>query len=230
MIARHSFGGPRRLADMLGRTLLLIVLSALLAMPGVADAHKEKRIGPLRMQTGWVQEPAYAGVPNAVEVSLRKGGAPVEDARLTVQLAFGEADVVAQSDPLSLDPVAGEPGEYRAFVIPTRPGTYTFAISGRAAGTKIDEEITSGPQTFDDVVPASDAQFPEADPSQGEVAERLERIDARLAGLRAQLANPGQDGGDGGDAVPYVIALSALAVALVALVVALARRRGRGAA
>lgn len=205
--------------------LALIVLASLVIAVTPASAHEEKRIGPLTMETGWLQEPAYAGVPNAVEVGLSRGKAPVRDAALTVQVVFGEADAATRSDPLPLDPVADDPGEYRAFVIPTRPGTYSFLITGRAADKKVDEELTSGPKTFDDVIPASDAQFPQADPSQGELGDRLERIDARLAALRAQLA----DGGQGDEGAPLWLSALGLFVAVMALVVALTGRRRRGA-
>jgi hypothetical protein len=82
--------------------------------------------------------------------------------------------------------------------------------------------VTSGERTFDDVRTAADAQFPEQDPTQGEVAERLERIDTRIAELRTAI-------GDEGGGQSTVVAWAALGVAAAALVLGLARRRERGA-
>ena len=140
--------------------LLLVVLASVVPGAGTAVAHEEKRVGPLALEAGWLQEPAYAGLPNAVEVTLNRGNAPVAKASLTVEVAFGEPGAADRTGPLPLDPVPDEPGEYRAFVIPTRPGTYSFVVTGRAEGKKIDEAFTSGPQTFDDVVPASTRSSP----------------------------------------------------------------------
>src|SRR6478735_9175556 len=45
----------------------------------------------------------------------------------------------------------GTPGDYRAWFIPSQPGPYTFHFTGSVRGTKIDESLTSGPTTFDEV-------------------------------------------------------------------------------
>ena len=69
--------------------LLLVVLASVVPGAGTAVAHEEKRVGPLALEAGWLQEPAYAGLPNAVEVTLNRGNAPVGKASLTVEVAFG---------------------------------------------------------------------------------------------------------------------------------------------
>jgi hypothetical protein len=207
-----------------GTAILAVAALGIVAGPfQPAAAHEKQEIGPLRLEIGWLEEPAYAGLPNAVEVTAARGGRPIRDADLTVVVAFGERSSATRSQPLALEPVLQEPGEFRAFLIPTRPGTYSFELSGTAGGVRVQESFTSGEKTFDDVRTATEAQFPAQDPTQGELAQRLERIDARLAELRASL---GEDQGAGASVLSWV----ALGVAAAALVVAVLRRRERGAA
>lgn len=201
------------------RAAVAAVLVALVALP--ATAHKRHRVGPLDLEIGWAHEPAFAGLPNAVEVQLTRGGEPATDAnaQLSVAIVFGEGGEAVSSEPLELLPVDGEPGALEAFVIPTRPGAYTFRLTGSLDGESIDEEFTSGERSFDDVETPTDVQFPERDPTGAEVADRLERIDQRLAALA------GEDDGASSTAVPTVVSIAALLVAAAALVVALLRRR-----
>lgn len=44
---------------------------------------------------------------------------------------------------------SGTPGDYRGWLIPTRPGKYTFHFTGTIKGDPIDERITASPTTFD---------------------------------------------------------------------------------
>jgi hypothetical protein len=208
-------------------TLAALAAATLLSLPGIASAHEEEKVGKVTLEVGWVQEPVFAGLPNGVEVSIRMGAEPVEEAALTVVVVFGDPDSTTRTDPLPLDPVDDAPGEYRAFVIPTRPGTYTFEITGKAGGKKIDEIFTSGERSFDEVLNPSEAQFPEQDPTQGELAERLERIDARIAELRTQVAALGEDDGGSG---PTVLGIVGILLGGIALGVAVSGRRQRRAA
>jgi hypothetical protein len=204
--------------------LAALIGAAALSFPGLASAHEEKQVGKVTLEIGWAQEPAFAGLPNAVQLSLRMGEEPVEKAALTAVVVFGEPDATTRTDPLPLDPVAGAPGEYRAFVIPTRPGTYTFEITGKVGGKNIDETFTSGKQTFDEVLNPGEAQFPEQDPTQGELAERLERIDARIADLRTQIAAQGDEDGT---SAPMLLGLAGIILGGIALGVAVSGRRQR---
>jgi hypothetical protein len=199
----------------------------LLSLASVASAHEEEHIGKVVLEIGWAQEPAFAGLPNAVQLSVGVGDEPVEDAALTAVVVFGDSDSTTRTDPLPLDPVADAPGEYRAFVIPTRPGTYTFEITGKVAGKQIDETFTSGEQTFDEVLNPGEAQFPEQDPTQGELAERLERIDARIGDLRTEVAALGEE--DEGSA-PLLLGIAGILLGALALAFAVAGRRQRRAA
>ena len=180
-----------------------------------AAAHEVRRVKGVELVVGWVEEPAYAGVPNQVELHVSDAqGDPVSAAR-DMQVEVGYADATVG---LALQPAA--PGEYRALIEPTRPGEYSFRITGRVGPKRIDERFVSGPKTFSSVQDPSALQFPSADPTTAQVAARLERESARLRERIDALSSEGRE--DPVDAV----ALAGLAVAAVALVgVALLARR-----
>ena len=214
--------------------LLVAAAAVLLAGPGVGRAHETRPVGENEVVVGWLDEPAFAGFKNAVQVQVRAGGAPVEGAELEVVVLFGGPDAEERTDPMPLEPALGSPGEYRASLIPTRPGTYTFHVTGSVGGQALDETFTSGEQTFDDVREAAGAEFPAQDPSRGELAERLDRLDARLqelpqevaADVRASLASGEAADEDGGSSVlPGALSILAVVLGAAALVVALVRGR-----
>ena len=179
-----------------------------------ATAHEVRQVGDLEMVVGWAEEPAYAGFRNAVSLFISEGKEPVEDAELQVAVLFGGEEAELSTEPMPLEAAFGEPGAYEAFIIPTRPGTYTFHFTGTAGGQTIDEVFTSGPE-FDDVHNPADVQFPERDPTAAEITDRLERIDARLAEIDS-----------GSSTLPVILSVVALLVGAAALALALRRRRG----
>jgi len=170
-----------------------------------ASAHQHRHVNGFDTTVGWSEEPAYSGFKNAVvfiiEGSAGEGdhadegsdehaeGTPIEDAELEVEVFFGAGMAGESIGPMELAAAFGSPGEYRAFLVPTRPGTYTFHVFGTAGGQEIDEVYTSGEAganeesegTFNDMQNPTDVQFPERDLTGGEVTERLDRLDARLA-------------------------------------------------
>ena len=170
-----------------------------------ALSHETQSAGPQRLTVGWREEPALAGVPNAVDVAVVSStGAPVADAggSLRVEVSFGDQVVV-----LALVP-GGSPGLFSAPLVPTRAGTYTFHVTGSVGGHALDITSTCSDRTFDCVGDPAEAQFPAKDPSTGQVAARAEQADRRAA--RAEAAAD--------DA--RTAAAAALGVGAVALVVA----------
>jgi hypothetical protein len=150
-----------------------IAVLLLLAFAIPAFGHEKKAAGPVHLIIGWGTEPAFSGSRNSIDVDVVDGGGkPVVDAgeALSVQVTFGD-----QSMTLPLQPAGDRPGRYRAWLVPTRAGTYTFRISGRLKGQSIEITSTCSPTTFDCVVDASDMQFPAKDPSTAELADRLSR-------------------------------------------------------
>jgi hypothetical protein len=186
-----------------GRSAALILAGSLLAFAAPATAHVEKSSGPYALTLGWGNEPALTGAENSVEVEVARAGAPVavKAGALEAEVSFGPA-----TKTLPLLPT-GSPGEVGAVLVPTRPGTYAFHVTGKLNGSTIDVQATCSGGTFDCVTDASEAQFPARDPSPGEVAQRLERTLPRADAAR-----------DRADSA-HTLALAALVVAGLALLI-----------
>ena len=148
--------------------LMAIALAGLcsLGFAAHASAHITKAVGPLRVSLGWGNEPAIAGLQNFVEVGVTESsGEPVSSATLEVQVASAGARITLPVRP------AEEAGSYAATLIPTRPGTYSFHLTGEARGHQIDVMATCSEATFDCVIPSSEVEFPIKDPSTAELAQ-----------------------------------------------------------
>jgi hypothetical protein len=167
----------------------LAAVLVVIAFPGTALAHEERDVGSLTMAVGFGTEPPYAGQPNSVQLILSNNGTPVTDLGDALEVEVSFAD---QTTKLSLEPdfeigEFGTPGDYRAWFVPTQPGTYTFRFTGKVDGQSVDETFTSG-QKFDDVVPLSEAGFPPIEaPTTEELATRLDREFPRLERAVAQV-------------------------------------------
>lgn len=230
-----------------------LATSLLAALAPGATAHSGIAVGPYLVEIGWRNEPAYVGQPNAVQVTVKTHDTdkPVMDLAADA-LAVVVSTAGVNSPSLALEPAfdaveaTGPLGEYDAALVPTAPGDYSFHVTGSVHGTAVDLSLASGDETFDPVIGSGDLEFPAKLPSLGEVATRLDRIDARIAAL--QSAAPGTDAvaiaqdaataarsavaaADRALLVGAVIGGAGLVLALVALVAVLrARRRGTGPA
>ena len=164
-----------------GLRFAISVMVFALAIWTPAAAHETKGIGGFRLTLGWGDEPAFSGFRNFVEVDVADGaGHPVADlggGTLSAEVSFGNERMS-----LSLLPARGQPGKFRAWLVPTRPGTYTFHITGTVKGQPIDMTSTCSGETFACVADVSDIQFPVKDPSAGQLADRLTRELPRAEG------------------------------------------------
>ena len=185
----------RILAAMVAATLaaLLIPLVA-----GPASAHEEKTVGKYHFVVGFGDEPAYAGEKNSVQLILADANdKPVTDLTdtLKVEVTTGTAEPLQ----LAMEPnfevgEFGTPGDYRAFFIPTAPGSYSFHFTGTIKGQKIDQTFTSGPQTFSDIDDPAQVQYPVKQPTGGQLATRADRETARInAALTAERDQANDD-------------------------------------
>ena len=82
--------------------------------------------------------------------------------------------------PTTRRPAQARPGEYAALIIPTAPGDYTFHVTGKVEGVKVDLKVTSSPKTFSPVEDASAVQFPVKVPGTDQVAQRLDKELSRM--------------------------------------------------
>ena len=194
-------------------------IAALMILAGPASAHTERTKGPIDLEIGFLVEPVYVGSPNAVFVDLSRDGHPVTDlgGSLSVTVGFGDQT----SDPMSFEPLE-EPGQYQAPFIPSQPGPYTFALSGKVDGTKVDLSLTSGPKTFDKAEDPSSAMFPAVDtPTSAELADRIEREATRSQDAVAAA----QDAASSAKTIGFIgIAIGALGVIIGGVAFATGRR------
>jgi hypothetical protein len=204
-------------------------LTAGLTVAGAApgSAHELRTAGPLRFVVGWGDEPAYTGFKNSVQVTITEAndGAPVTDVVDSLKV-----EVIKGSDTMSAPLVAnfrvggfGTPGDYRAWLTPTRPGAYTFRITGTIRGQTVNESFSSSSTTFNDVEDVSTIQFPAKDPTAGQLATRIDREVPRLESALREA----EDQASGA----RLVALVGLAVGLAGLfagagALIAARRRG----
>jgi hypothetical protein len=192
------------------------IVTMLSVRPSAHDAHT---VGAYRLEIGWKEEPALAGLRNAVTVEVTDAAsrAPVSDlggGSLSAEVTFGDEHLA-----LPLRPDREHRNLLQAWLLPTRAGTYAFHITGRVKDQPIDILSTCSPRTFDCVVSSADIQFPAKDPSTGELAERLARTGPR-ADRALERAGSAQ-----------MLAGGALGVAILAAIVAVGlglRRRTGG--
>ena len=200
-------------------------LAALLIVVGApaAFAHAQRQVGSIHLEIGFGTEPAYVGEPNSAQVILTENGKPVVDLgnSLKLKVAFG-----GQQTTLALEPNFevggdGEPGDYRAWFIPSQAGPYTFQLSGSVHGTKVDLSVTSGPKTFDEVQGPGDAMFPAVDaPTTQELSTRIEQDSARLTAAMTDTVSAKSAADDAKTVaiVGVIVGLIGIAIAIWALV------------
>jgi len=188
---------------------LAVVVASLLIFSGHAYAHERRTVGPYQFVVGWLNEPAYVGQLNSLDLRItdtrQNPAAAVTGLEKTLT-----ADVAAGGlAPYKLDVTArfGTAGAYNGVVMPTVTGTYTFHITGKIDTTTIDEKFTSGPNTFGDIEDTAAVQYPAKVPVADDLGKKLDAIQSSVDQTR-------------------ILALVALALGIVALgATAMARRR-----
>jgi hypothetical protein len=158
----------------------------LLVSAAPAAAHEVRQVGAYRFTVGWGSEPAFAGQENSVQliVTSRRTGRPVVTAADTLHVTVGfgvRSQAFALVPTFDPDTGLGAPGDYRAWLIPTAPGDYTFHFTGTIGSQTIDQRFTSGPTTFATVQDPTAAEFPVQTPTMTELAQRVYVALPRLA-------------------------------------------------
>jgi hypothetical protein len=216
----------RRLLAAVVASTLAALLVPLFAAP--ASAHEEKKVGKYHLVVGFGDEPAYAGEKNSVQLILADANdKPVTDLTDTLKVAV----TTGSSEPLqlSMEPFFevgefGTPGDYRAFFIPTAPGSYSFHFTGTIKGQKVDQTFKSGPQSFSDIEDPAQVQYPVKQPTGGQLATRADRETARVDAALTQEQDQAKDDAASARTLA-IVGLIVGALGLVAAIVALARGR-----
>jgi hypothetical protein len=191
--------------------------SAMLALGAApALAHEEVAVGDLALVIGFGTEPAYSDQPNSVEVVVTHGGDPVTDLRpgdLEVEVSFGDAATTMDLEPNFVVGAFGEPGDYRAWFVPTEPGGYTFRVTGTIDGEEVDETVRSGPQTFSDVIDVAEVSFPPNEaPTNDELATRIQQDAGRLNDAVAAASAAADDAASARSTGTIAIVIAAIGV------------------
>lgn len=136
----------------------------LLLTSSLASAHEHRDVGDYTVTVGFLNEPALVDEPNGLYLRIEHGHedegeavTPVEGlaSALKADVRFG-----SETRELTLRAAFGDPGLYVSDFIPTAEGAYTFRITGTIEDTPIDEEFTSGPETFSEVEGKDTMNFP----------------------------------------------------------------------
>jgi hypothetical protein len=218
----------RLLAAMIAVTLAALLLP-LLASP--AAAHEARQVGKYHFVVGFGDEPAYAGEKNSVQLILADAkDKPVTDLTDTLKVAVTTGS--AEPLQLTMEPFFevgefGTPGDYRAFFIPTAPGSYRFHFTGTIKGQRVDQTFTSGPKTFSDIDDPAQVQYPTKQPTTGQLAARADRETARTTAALAAERDQAKD--DAASArtlavVGLVVGALGLLIGIAALVMVVRRR------
>ena len=145
-------------------------LGGLTAAP--LHAHERAEIGPYTLIVGWENEPVIVDERNAVVVYVSRDGEPVTNLEGTLRL---ELLYAGRSYRGNLHP-AGDPGRYRAEVLPTVRGQYSVRLFGQIEDLAIDEQIEP-----EEVLSGRMLQFPEAQPDQRELLATIKQLENQAA-------------------------------------------------
>lgn len=159
--------------------MTIIVASALLAS-GTTYAHERRTVGPYQFIVGWLNEPAYVGQLNSLDLRITdtRTNQPVTglEKSLTADVAAGGIA------PYKLTVTArfGTAGAYNGWVMPTVTGSYTFHITGTIDTQKVDEKFSSGPGTFGDIENTADLQYPTKVPVADQLGAKLDALQSSV--------------------------------------------------
>jgi hypothetical protein len=174
--------------------LAVLGVTTLILTAPPASAHETRQVGEYEFVVGWWTEPAFANQPNGPEVTISKEGKPVvEGVDLSADVIFGEETTTYALEPAFIVGVFGDPGNYNADLVPTRPGTWEYRIYGTVEGEEVDETFTSGPETFGDIEDPAETAFPVADPNAAELSERIQTEADRVATVESEAEKAKDD-------------------------------------
>lgn len=190
----------------IGRAAFVTAALSMIAGAGTVLGHESRDVGELTFVVGFLEEPVFSGQKSGLDLRVSRGETPVEGLEETLHAEVTFDDQVRA---LEISPAFGEPGAYRSVFFPTAAGPYTFRIFGEVEGVAIDEEFTSGPDTFSEVRDVAGGQFPVQFPATGDIVR-----DAEAGAAAATTAT-----------IALVVGGAGLVTGLVALGLSLGRRR-----
>jgi hypothetical protein len=172
---------------------LAVMVSSQVMTTQAAYAHERRTVGPYQFVVGFLNEPAYAGSLNGVDLTVTDTRTTppknVEGVEKTLTV-----DVFAGGLSTSFKPALaarfGQPGKYAAYFEPTRVGAYRFVFKGKVESQDVNETFESGPGRFGDAEDPAAIQYPAKVPEAAALGDKLDAIDRdlRIAQLGALAA------------------------------------------
>jgi hypothetical protein len=162
-----------RLISLVAATL--VVVSSFAIYGGTAAAHERRMVGPYQFVVGWLNEPAYVGLMNSLDLRVTDTrltpAAAVEGLEKTLTVGVQAGGLAPL--PLTVTARFGTPGAYNGYVMPTLTGTYIFTIKGKIDTLDVNEKFESGPGRFGDIESTTALQYPNKVPAADELTKRL---------------------------------------------------------
>ena len=227
------------------RYWLAAAVAAVLSLTvSTALAHEGREVGDYNINIGWINEPAYEGFINGVELRVTRvmesgddhhadstamaddhhgDSAAVKGLENTLQVEVTYVPTGA-SRVVNLLADVYEPGRYTADLLPTTPGVYEFRVFGAIEGMQVNETFASkgGGGGFDDIRPLASLQFPEEIPSVREMEDAV-----RGAISTAEQARDAAEEGPGAlPIIALVFGATGMVLGVVGLAIGLRRQPG----
>lgn len=163
-----------------------VVVASLVLSGGTAAAHERRTVGPYQFVVGFLDEPAFAGTINGIDLTItdtRANNKNVEGVEKTLTVDVFSGGLVT---PLSLPLRArfGLPGKYAADFVPTKSGAYAFVFKGKVESLDVNEKFESGPGRFNDVESTTPVQYPDKVPSGSDLTRQLADLQATADQVR----------------------------------------------
>ena len=156
-------------------TAVFLALFTLSQTSQTALAHTRVEVGPYAIVIGWLQEPPIVGERNALTLEITEDEQPVSGAEATLDV---EVLYAGRTWRVNMNPTT-TPGLYTATLFPTVRGVYTTRLFGTLGSTEVDVELDP-----EEVMPASNLQFPQALPDTITLQEQVNQLQAELQAAR----------------------------------------------
>lgn len=156
-------------------TAVVLALFTLSQTSQTALAHTRVEVGPYAIVIGWLQEPPIVGERNALTLEITEDEQPVSGAEATLDV---EVLYAGRTWRVNMNPTT-TPGLYTATLFPTVRGVYTTRLFGTLGSTEVDVELDP-----EEVMPASNLQFPQALPDTITLQEQVNQLQAELQAAR----------------------------------------------
>jgi hypothetical protein len=164
-------------------SIALIAGGSVLAGTSSSFAHERRSVMSYTFVVGWLNEPAFVNVANAVDlrVSRTEDSSPVTGLDQTLKVEVTQGDKKTE---LAFRPRSNTPGAYDGRTFPTAVGVYSFRIFGAIDGANVNETFTSGPNTFGNIV--EPPGFPNPLPLNQQLEESLGGLEQRVVSLESE--------------------------------------------